>query len=343
MNRCLELARKGLGYTAPNPLVGCVIIHQDRIIGEGYHMCFGGHHAEVNAIRSVQDPSILKDSTLYVNLEPCSHFGKTPPCTGKITDAGIQNVVVGVNDPNSVVSGEGIRQLLEKGRNVITGVLKDDCVHLNKRFFTYHLKKRPYIILKWARTRDGFIDKIRDDHDKAGINWITDEASRVLVHKWRAEEQAIMVGSGTAIMDNPRLNTRYWPGKSPLRLMIDRRNSLPGHLHILDGSVETVVFTNVMKQDRNNLTYAVLDEHADVISALLEYLYKRDIQSLLVEGGKLLIDEFLKRGIWDEARVLIGNKEFIKGVPAPSMAAEPDSQFEFSNSTIKIYRHPDSF
>lgn len=343
MNRCLELARKGLGHTAPNPMVGCVIIHQDRIIAEGYHRYFGGPHAEVNAIRSIRDTSILKDSTLYVNLEPCSHFGKTPPCTKLIMDTEIQQIVIGVSDPNSIVSVEGIRQLSDKGRNVITDILKDDCIHLNKRFFTFHSKKRPYIILKWAQTSDGFIDKIRDNHEKTHINWITDEPSRTLVHKWRAEEQAIIVGSRTAMLDNPRLNTRDWPGKNPLRLVIDRRNSLPDNLHILDGSVETVVFTNVTKPAGNNLKYVVPDQHSDVISSLLEYLYENNIQSLLVEGGKLLLDVFLQRGIWDEARIFIGNKTFVRGIPAPFIPAEPDNQFEFSDSIIKIYRHPDSY
>lgn len=343
MNRCLELARKGLGHTAPNPMVGCVIIYQDRIIGEGYHRYYGGHHAEMNAIQSVQDTSLIRDSALYVNLEPCSHFGKTPPCTSMILDTGIKQIVIGTTDPNSLVSGEGIRQLVDKGRNVITDILKDDCIHLNKRFFTFHLKKRPYIILKWAQTSDGFIDKIREHHGNKRINWITDEASRVLVHKWRSEEQAIMVGSRTAIMDNPRLNTRYWPGKSPLRLVIDRKNSLPDHLHILDGSVETVIFTSVKKPADKNLIYIVPDQEEDVISALLKYLYERDIQSLLVEGGKMLLDEFLKHGIWDEARVLIGNKTFVKGIPAPVISSEQTCQFEFSESTVKIYRHPESY
>jgi len=343
MNRCLELARKGLGHTAPNPMVGCVIIYHDRIIAEGYHRYFGGPHAEVNAIQSIRDTSILKDSTLYVNLEPCSHFGKTPPCTKLIMDTEIQQIVIGVSDPNSIISGKGIRQLSDESRNVITDILKDDCIHLNKRFFTFHLKKRPYIILKWAQTRDGFIDKIRDNHEKTHINWITDETSRTLVHKWRAEEQAIIVGSRTAILDNPRLTTRDWPGKNPLRLVLDRRDSLPDYLHILDGSVETVIFTNLKKPGKINLKYVVLDQGADVISTLLKYLHERDIQSLLVEGGKLLLDEFLKRKIWDEVRVLIGNKKFGQGIPAPFIHAEPDNQFKFSESIIKIYRHPDSF
>ncbi|KPK87658.1 MAG: hypothetical protein AMS27_01885 [Bacteroides sp. SM23_62_1] len=343
MYRCLELARKGLGNTAPNPLVGCVIVYQDRIIGEGYHMYFGGNHAEVNAIQSIKTPELLKDSTLYVNLEPCSHFGKTPPCTGVIMEAGLKKIIVGVTDPNSIVSGEGIRQLTDKGIKAGTNILKKECIHLNRRFFTFHKKKRPYIVLKWAQTNDGFIDRIRNGHEQGTINWITDEASRILVHKWRAEEQAILIGSRTAILDNPRLDTRHWPGKSPLRLVIDRKNTMPDHLHILDGTAETTVFTSNPKPAGKNLSYVTLDKHADIISVLLTYLYEKDIQSLLVEGGRILLGAFIKKGIWDEARVMVGNKAFVKGVPAPVMPSEPITQFKFAESTVKIYRHRDSF
>ena len=343
MNRCLELARKGLGQTAPNPMVGCVIVCRDRIIGEGYHRCFGGPHAEVHAIRSVPDPARLKESLLYVNLEPCTHFGKTPPCTTLILESGIPEVVIGVADPNPLVSGKGVRQLSEQGRVVIDNVLKDDSVKLNRRFFTYHLKKRPYIILKWAQTRDGFIDRIRDDHDRNKINWITDEVSRKLVHKWRSEEQAILIGSHTAIADNPKLTTREWPGKNPLRLVIDRKGRLPENLNILDGSAETLVFTQVVKEDRDHLRYVKLDKEKDVIPDLLDYLYSIHIQSLIVEGGKLLIEKFLNLGYWDEARILTGVKTFVRGIPAPFIPHEPDHQFKFSDSDIKIYKHPESF
>jgi len=343
MNRCLELARRGQGHTAPNPMVGCVIVHQDCIIGEGYHSFFGGPHAEVNAIKLVKDAGNLKDSTLYVNLEPCTHFGKTPPCTRLIIDTGIPKIVIGVTDPNSAVSGEGIKQLSDSGCEVITDCLRDESIDLNRRFFTFHLKKRPYIILKWAQTRDGFIDKLRRDQENDKINWITDETSRTLVHKWRAEEQAILIGSVTAIKDNPRLTTRAWPGDNPLRLVIDRKGKLPEHLHILDGSVRTVVFTNVMKPQRTNLQYVELNQNEEVIPAILKYLYNNDIQSLMVEGGKLLINEFLIHRLWDEARIFTGNKTFGQGIPAPVISAVPDHQIKFSESDVKIYRHPESF
>jgi len=343
MKRCLELAAKGLGSTAPNPMVGCVIVHKDRIIGEGFHRIYGGPHAEVMAINSVLDLSLLTDSVLYVNLEPCSHFGKTPPCTGFICEKGIPVIVSGTLDPNPIVRGTGIEFLKEKGMNVVTDILKAECINLNKRFFTFHLKKRPFIILKWAQTKDCFIDVDRQEHRTGRITWITDEASRRLVHKWRAEEQAILVGSRTVMMDNPRLTTRSWPGKNPLRLVIDREGSLSGDLHILDGSVETVVFTYKPKKDRTNLKYFLLERNKDSISTILEFLYTNNIQSLIVEGGKMMIDEFLRQGIWDEARVFTGNVTFGKGVPAPVLFSEPVEQFEFAESLLKIYKNSGSY
>jgi diaminohydroxyphosphoribosylaminopyrimidine deaminase/5-amino-6-(5-phosphoribosylamino)uracil reductase len=342
MRRCLELAAKGLGSTAPNPMVGCVIVHKDRIIGEGFHRIYGGPHAEVIAINSVLDITLLTDSVLYVNLEPCSHFGKTPPCTGLICEKNIPAVISGTLDPNPIVSGKGIQFLKEKGMNVVTDILKAECINLNKRFFTFHMKKRPFIILKWAQTKDCFIDVDRQEHGTKRITWITDEASRRLVHKWRAEEQAILVGSRTVMMDNPRLTTRNWPGKNPLRLVIDREGSLSGNLKILDGSVETVIFTYKPKRDQTNLKYFLLDRNKDSISTVLEFLYTNNIQSLIIEGGKMLIDEFLRQEIWDEARVFTGNVTFSKGIPAPVLLSEPVEQFEFAESLLKIYKNSDS-
>jgi diaminohydroxyphosphoribosylaminopyrimidine deaminase/5-amino-6-(5-phosphoribosylamino)uracil reductase len=303
---------------------------------------YGGSHAEVMAINSVLDLSLLTDSALYVNLEPCSHFGKTPPCTGLICEKNIPMVISGTLDPNPIVSGKGIQFLKEKGMNVVTDILKAECINLNKRFFTFHMKKRPFIILKWAQTKDCFIDVDRQEHGTKRITWITDEASRRLVHKWRAEEQAILVGSRTVMMDNPRLTTRNWPGKNPLRLVIDRESSLSGNLKILDGSIETVIFTYKPKRDQTNLKYFLLDRNKDSISTVLEFLYTHNIQSLIVEGGKILIDEFLRQEIWDEARVFTGNVTFCKGVPAPVLLSEPVEQFEFAESLLKIYKNNDS-
>jgi diaminohydroxyphosphoribosylaminopyrimidine deaminase/5-amino-6-(5-phosphoribosylamino)uracil reductase len=343
MRRCLELALKGVGRTAPNPMVGCVIVHRDRIIGEGFHRMYGGPHAEVMAINSISEMTLLTDSVLYVNLEPCSHFGKTPPCTGLICEKGIPVVVSGTLDPNPIVSGKGIQFLKEKGMNVVTDILKEDCVNLNRRFFTFHMKKRPFIILKWAQTKDCFIDVDRQEHRTGRITWITDEASRRLVHKWRAEEQAILVGSRTVMMDNPRLTTRNWPGKNPLRLVIDREGSLSGDLQILDGSVETIVFTCKPKKDRTNLKYFLLDRNKNSISTVIEFLYTNNIQSLIVEGGKTLIDEFIRQETWDEARVFTGNVAFGKGIPAPVILSEPAEQFEFAESLLKIYKNSESY
>jgi diaminohydroxyphosphoribosylaminopyrimidine deaminase/5-amino-6-(5-phosphoribosylamino)uracil reductase len=343
MRRCLELASKGLGSTAPNPMVGCVIVHKERVIGEGFHSVYGGPHAEVMAIKSVSDPSLLSDSILYVNLEPCSHFGKTPPCTSLIIDNNIPVVVIGTPDPNPIVNGNGIQSLKAKGINVMTDVLKTECIDLNKRFFTYHKKKRPYVILKWAQTKDGFIDIDRENHKTGRITWITDEACRRLVHKWRAEEQAILVGSRTVVMDNPQLTTRFWPGKNPLRLVIDREGNLSGNLNILDGSAETVVFTYKPGGDRPNLKYYLLDRKKDVISSVIKFLYVSHIQSLIVEGGRILIEEFLRQEIWDEARAFTGNISFGKGVPAPVIYSEPVEQFEFAESLLKIYKKSGSY
>ena len=339
----MELASKGLGRTAPNPLVGCVIVHKDLIIGEGYHRLFGGPHAEVIAISKVQDPSVLADSTLYVNLEPCTHFGKTPPCVDLISEKKIPLVITGTADPNPIIAGKGIQILQEKGIHVISDILKTECIQLNRRFFTFHLKKRPYIILKWAQTRDNFIDYNRKENGAGRITWITDEASRRLVHKWRAEEQAILVGSRTVLLDNPQLTTRSWPGKSPLRIVIDRKGILSGDLHILDGSVETLIFTFMLKQDQHNIRYIKPDKDKDVIHSVLEYLYDINIQSLIVEGGKLMIDEFLHQNTWDEARVFTGDKDFGEGVPAPFIPSEPVNQIEFSKSILRVYRNPDSY
>lgn len=343
ISRCLTLAVKGLGNTAPNPMVGCVIVHGRQIIGEGYHGCFGGPHAEVMAVNSVADHSLLGKSTLYVNLEPCSHWGKTPPCTNLIIRKKIPLVVTGTPDPNPIVSGNGILALKREGIDVITDMLKEECIHLNRRFFTFFNKKRPYIILKWAQTKDGFIDSEREENETGKITWITDESCRRLVHKWRAEEQAILVGSGTVIKDNPRLTVRNWQGKNPLRLVIDRGGRLSGNLHLLDGSAETIVFTNVLSVDSHGLKYILLDKGQDVLRAVLDFLYSINIQSVIVEGGRILINEFLGQNLWDEGRVFTGNKTFGKGVQAPEIYSEPAEENEFSGNVLRIYRNKESW
>lgn len=318
MQRCLDLAAESSGFTAPNPMVGCVVVHNHRIIGEGYHRQFGGPHAEVEAIRSVGDRSLLRQSVLYVNLEPCSHTGKTPPCTGLIIESGIPEVVIGTIDPNPLVSGNGIRQLQAAGVITLTGVLAESCQWLNRRFFTFHQKKRPYVILKWAQTADGFIDRIRGIQNPAEPYWISNEVSKMLVHKWRAMEQAILVGTRTALLDNPRLNVREWHGRSPLRMVIDRKLRLPHHLNLFDGSLETWVFNEKVDKTDGNIRYARLD-FSNLVQEILRYLHYHDIQSVFIEGGRQLIESFLTEGLWDEARVITGMKRFGEGLAAPAM------------------------
>jgi diaminohydroxyphosphoribosylaminopyrimidine deaminase/5-amino-6-(5-phosphoribosylamino)uracil reductase len=252
INRCLELALPGLGNTAPNPMVGSVIVHGWHIIGEGFHHRFGGPHAEVNAVNSVKDKTLLRNSVLYVNLEPCSHSGKTPPCAEMIIEAGIPEVVIGTADPNPIVSGNGIKKLEHAGIRVTTGILEKQCIALNRRFITFHSRKRPYIILKWAQTSDGFIDVLRENQGISRPTWISNEISRKLVHKWRSEEQAILVGTQTAILDNPQLNVREWTGNSPIRMVIDRQLKLSKKLNLFNNSSTTIVFNEFSLQGRPN-------------------------------------------------------------------------------------------
>ncbi len=242
MQRCLDLANMGRGNTGTNPMVGAVIVCNGKIIGEGYHKKYGEPHAEANAIYSVKDKSLLNKSTLYVNLEPCSHTGKTPPCSELIIKSKIPRVIVGTIDPNSIVSGKGLKRLNDSGTEVVTGILEDKSVDLNKRFFTYYRKKRPYIILKWAQTTDGYIDTIRKDKQAPHLTWISDKISQILVHKWRAEEHAIIVGTNTALLDNPQLNIRFWHGNEPVRIVLDRNLRLPSNLHLFDKTLKTIVF-----------------------------------------------------------------------------------------------------
>jgi diaminohydroxyphosphoribosylaminopyrimidine deaminase / 5-amino-6-(5-phosphoribosylamino)uracil reductase len=317
MRRCLDLAGVGLGNVAPNPMVGCVIVHEGKIIGEGHHQVFGGPHAEVNAIASVRNPALLAQSSLYVNLEPCSHHGKTPPCTELILRHGIKKVYIGTRDPNSLVAGKGIEALQAAGCRIKTGILESDCRTLNKRFFAYHEKHRPYIILKWAQTSDGFIDVRRTAGKAARPTWITSERLRMLVHKWRSEEPAIMAGTNTALLDNPRLNVRDWSGKQPLRVVIDRRLRLPQSLHLFDNSQPTIVFNESKSDETGPIRFVRLDFSQPPLPGLLEHLYGLGVQSVFVEGGRQLIQSFIDAGLWDEARVFCGPQFFGRGVPAP--------------------------
>jgi diaminohydroxyphosphoribosylaminopyrimidine deaminase / 5-amino-6-(5-phosphoribosylamino)uracil reductase len=339
IKRCLEMAEKGLGLTVPNPMVGCVIVHQGKIIGEGYHHKYGGPHAEVNAINSVKNKELLKFSTLYVNLEPCSHFGKTPPCADLIIKMKIPEVVIGTEDINDIVKGKGIKKLKDAGIKVKKDVLQSSCLELNKRFFTFHQKKRPYIILKWAMTRDGFIDMERKNGEIPRIKWITDEKLRPLVHKWRSEEQAIMAGTNTVLLDNPQLNTRFWSGKDPVRIILDQNLRLPSSLHVFDGTVRTIVFTGKKKNNDSNAEYVNIDFSKDIISQICHELFCRNILSVIIEGGTQLLQTFIDSGTWDEARVFTGSIRFGKGVKAPKLSAAPDEQIAFDNDILSFYKN----
>ena len=337
MNLCLTLAKLGKGYVAPNPMVGCVIVYQGRIIGEGYHQVFGGPHAEVNAINSVRKKSLLKRSTLYVNLEPCSHWGKTPPCSDLIIEHKIPRVIIGSIDSHSKVAGQGIEQLKNAGIKVKVGIMENECKKLNRRFFTFHEKQRPFVLLKWAQTTDGFIDIAPHLKTSEKGLWITNEECRKLVHKWRAEEGAIMVGTNTAKIDNPALTTREWTGQNPIRVSIDKELTFPANLQLLDNTVKTIIFTNKEKENQTNIEYITQPEIS--VSSIMSALYARDIQSIIIEGGTKLLQSFITANVWDEARVFIGNKRFGEGVKAPVLKAKLYESETIGDSKLNYYRY----
>ncbi|MGC9342362.1 MAG: bifunctional diaminohydroxyphosphoribosylaminopyrimidine deaminase/5-amino-6-(5-phosphoribosylamino)uracil reductase RibD [Bacteroidales bacterium] len=337
MKRCLELARKGLGNTGTNPLVGSVIVHNDRIIGEGYHCKFGGPHAEVNAINAVKNQELLKNSTLYVNLEPCSHFGKTPPCSLLIKDKEIPEVVVGMTDPNPSVLGSGIEALRQSGVKVTTGILEDECRFLNRRFIINQEEKRPYVILKWAESSDGFIDKVRKKGDPLRPNWITNHTARMLVHKWRSEEDGITAGVNTILTDNPSLNLRDWTGKDPVRIIIDRFGRIPANFNVKDNSSPTWIFSNMKNGIIGDNTRIFKISAKYELSDLLNKLYKEGISSVIVEGGADFTNSFINNDLWDEARVFTGKEKFIEGVKAPKIEKKSNFFHVFRNNKLRIW------
>lgn len=341
IKRCIKLAENGFGTTYPNPMVGSVIVYENKIIGEGWHKKAGEPHAEVNAIRSVKDKSLLKKATIYVSLEPCSHFGKTPPCCDLIIEHQIPNVVVGTVDPNERVAGNGIKKLIAAGANVTVGVLEKECNELNKRFFTFHQQKRPYIILKWAETQDGFLSPEKEiDQDRKPV-WITNSYSRQLVHKWRSEEQAILVGTQTVIDDNPKLNTRDWSGNNPVRVVLDQNNRIPKDSFIFDNSVKTILFT---KSETNlsaeNTNFEVIDFNQNTIPQILAVLHQNQIQSIIIEGGLQTLQSFIDQNIWDEARIFIGKTTFEKGTKAPVIQKKnPAKTYIQGDELLNIRNH----
>jgi diaminohydroxyphosphoribosylaminopyrimidine deaminase/5-amino-6-(5-phosphoribosylamino)uracil reductase len=338
MQRCLKLAEQGRGQTAPNPMVGCVVVHKGKIIGEGFHRKYGEAHAEVNAIAAVKDPKMLTESTLYVSLEPCSHFGKTPPCADLIVSHHIPMVVIGCIDTFSLVQGRGIEKLIRAGIDVKTGILEKECRELNKRFFTFHEKKRPYIILKWAETADGFMDTLRQP--EAPALSISSPESLKLLHTWRSLEQAILVGTGTALLDNPRLTVRNVTGNNPIRVVLDASHKIPNHFHLKDGSTPTVVYANHPLKGKDNLEYAALDFSSPetTLKSLLDDLYRRNIQSLLVEGGATLLSSFLKLALWDELRIFKADFSCGQGIAAPIKPELPVTLQQSGKDQLLLYR-----
>ena len=328
-----------MGATYPNPLVGSVIVLNDKIIGEGWHQKAGEPHAEVNAINSVNDKSLLKQATIYVNLEPCSHYGKTPPCANLIVDSGIKKVVIGSVDSNSKVSGKGILHLQNNGCEVIVGVLEQECLNLNKRFFTFHNKKRPFIILKWAETQDGFIDKLRDSTSENSPNWISNVYSQQIVHKMRAQEQAILVGTKTAFNDNPKLNARNWFGFNPIRIVLDKYLKIPFYYHLYDGSVKTIVLTEKIpeKSPNKNTHFEKIDFSKNLAEQICVILYAHEIQSVIVEGGSQMLNTFITENLWDEAFVFVGNTNFKNGLKSPELKKAPNEIEKISDDALKIY------
>ena len=337
MARCIQLAENARVNTTPNPMVGSVIVHDDKIIGEGWHQKAGAPHAEVNAINSVVNKELLKKSTIYVSLEPCAHFGKTPPCADLIIEHNIPRVVIGCRDPFDAVNGKGIEKLENAGIEVTVGVKEKECLALNAPFFTFHTKKRPYIILKWAQTADGFLDKNRNKTEK-GINWITQHSAKVLVHKWRHEVDAILVGARTIINDNPELNTRLWSGSSPIRIILDPENMVSANSKVMDGSSKTFVLSKTEQKVSNaNTHYITIASDELMMKTLMNLCYEQEIQSLLVEGGAYTLQQFIDANLWDEARVLTGNINFGSGLKAPQLKVAPTESHSLGHDSIKVY------
>lgn len=337
MERCLQLAILGKTKVSPNPMVGAVLVYNDRIIGEGYHMQYGGPHAEVNCLNSVKeiDRHLISQSTIYVSLEPCAHFGKTPPCADLIIKNAIPKVVVGCRDPFDQVDGKGIEKLRQAGIEVEMSKLEKKCRNLNRRFFTFHLKKRPFIVLKWAQTADGFIG-----HDTDERLYISGQSTNIITHQWRSEEDAILIGTNTAVNDRPSLTTRNFPGKNPIRMLLDKKLVVAADAPIYNEESKTVVFNLKKNEVHSHVQFVKIDSETNILEAMLGFCYKNKIQSILVEGGKMLLESFLKRDLWDECRVITNVNLFVgTGVKAPQLPASKSriSHQTLGNDTINIF------
>jgi len=344
INRCIQLAENGLGTTYPNPMVGSVLVYKGKIIGEGWHKKAGEPHAEVNAINSVKDKSLLSKSTIYVSLEPCSHYGKTPPCSDLIIASGIKKIVIGSIDPFKEVSGKGIKKLMDAGCQVIVGILDEKCSALNKRFFNFHKKKHPFIILKWAQSADGFLAPLdlKESQERTPV-WITHKYSKQLVHKWRSEEASILVGTNTAVKDNPELNTRLWQGNDPVRIVLDKSLRIPKDSKLLDGSIKTIIITGenseISQSSSENIIFEIIDFSKDLPAQVCEILYKHNLQSVIIEGGATTLQSFIDADLWDEARVFTGEKLFKEGIKAPVFEGKLIQKQDLLGDILRIYAH----
>jgi diaminohydroxyphosphoribosylaminopyrimidine deaminase / 5-amino-6-(5-phosphoribosylamino)uracil reductase len=332
ISRCFELALNGIGSVSPNPLVGCVITNNGNIIGEGWHRKYGEAHAEVNAVQSVSDKTLLSSSTVYVNLEPCSHFGKTPPCADMLVEHNVKRVVISNLDSNKLVSGKGIEKLRGAGIEVVAGILEDEGRHLNRRFFTVMEKGRLYIILKWAQTVDGFISREVGERSQ-----ISNTYAKQLLHRWRTEEDAFLIGTQTAASDNPQLNVREWHGRNPIRVVFDRNLRLNRSLHLFDGLQPTICYNTMRSESKTNLDFVKVD--GDFLPGVLKDLQQRKIQSVVVEGGTQTLQLFIDAGLWDEARVFTSPQKFGSGVSAPSVEGLEISKSNISGDSLTIYQN----
>ncbi|MDQ0595575.1 diaminohydroxyphosphoribosylaminopyrimidine deaminase/5-amino-6-(5-phosphoribosylamino)uracil reductase [Chryseobacterium ginsenosidimutans] len=331
IKRCIELAQKAIGKTYPNPLVGSVIVHNGKIIGEGYHHKAGENHAEINAINSVKDKSLIPESTIYVSLEPCAHYGKTPPCALKIKELGFKKVVIGAMDSHDKVNGKGKKIIQDAGIEAVSGILEKECVELNKRFFTYHEKKRPYIILKWAESGDGFLDK------NFKPTSISNSLVNQFVHQLRADEHAILVGTQTALSDNPSLTVRNVEGTNPVRILIDFDLKVPTDLSIYNKEAKTLVFNSIKEETKDNILFIKIEKE-NFLPNLMNALYKEQIQSIIIEGGRFTLQEFINANLWDEA-IIIKNEhlKLENGTKAPKFDFEPDNSLNFRDNVIEKY------
>jgi len=331
MQRALELAQLGIGYVSPNPRVGCVIVHDNKIIGEGWHQKFGEPHAEVNAINAVKDQSLLKECTVFVNLEPCSHFGKTPPCVDLLIERQVKKVVISNLDANPLVGGQGIKKLKDAGIETVTGVLEQAGREFNKRFFTFVEHQRPYLILKWAQTSDGFMAQKNFES-----KWISNEFSRQFAHRWRSEEDAVLVGTRTTAHDNPSLTVRDWTGRNPTRIVIDRFLRLDDHLRVFDKKEKTICY-NVLKHEEHKNLLLVRIEESSFLQELVHDLYKKNIQSVIVEGGAQTLQMFMAANLWDEARVFTSSRAFGDGIKSPALQGKLAEHQDIESDRLQYF------